>query len=79
MKPIGVQLYSLREESKDDFDAVLKRVADIGYKGVEPFNLFGMSPSAFRTRVQELGMTVCSSHTPWANRSEIGEAAWSGK
>ncbi len=73
MKPIGVQLYSLREESKDDFGAVLERLAAMGYKGVEPFNLFGMSTSAFRKRVEDLGMVVCSSHTPWANRSEIGE------
>ena len=47
MKPISVQLYSLRDASADNFDEVLKRLADIGYLGVEPFNLFGKSPKEF--------------------------------
>ena len=73
MKPISVQLYSLRDASQNDFDAVLQRLADIGYRGVEPFNLFGKSPLDFRRRVEDLGMTVSSTHFPWANRSEINE------
>ena len=73
MKPISVQLYSLRDASQNDFDAVLQRLADIGYRGVEPFNLFGKSPTDFRRQVEDLGMTVSSTHFPWANRSEINE------
>ena len=41
-KPISVQLYSLREESKTDFPGVLKFVAQAGYKGVEPAGLYGL-------------------------------------
>jgi hypothetical protein len=33
IKPISVQLYSLREASARDFLNVLKRVAAMGYKG----------------------------------------------
>lgn len=73
MKPISVQLYSLREESQQDFDAVLERLAAIGYKGVEPFNLFGKSPAAFKAQVEGLGMAVSSSHHPWANRVDVAE------
>lgn len=73
MKPLSVQLYSLREASAEDFDAVLSELATIGYLGVEPFNLFGRSPRAFRSQVEDLGMRVSSSHTPWANRSPLGE------
>ena len=73
MKPISVQLYSLREESAHDFDAVLARLAAIGYAGVEPFNLFGKSPAAFKAQVEDLGMTVSSSHHPWANRASVAE------
>ncbi len=69
--PLSVQLYSLREASESDFDGVLTRLAEIGYAGVEPFALFGMSPGAFRRRVEELGMRVSSSHYPWANRTEV--------
>ena len=71
--PISVQLYSLREASEADFDGVLTRLAEIGYAGVEPFALFGMTPAAFRRRVEELGMRVSSSHYPWANRAEPAE------
>jgi sugar phosphate isomerase/epimerase len=71
--PISVQLYSLREASEQDFDQVLEDVAAIGYCGVEPFNLFGRPPRAFRARVEDLGMTLSSSHTPWANRSPLDE------
>ncbi|MEM8766570.1 MAG: sugar phosphate isomerase/epimerase [Pseudomonadota bacterium] len=73
MKPISVQLYSLREASEQDFDGVLEALAEIGYAGVEPFNLFGKSPREFRAQVEGLGMQVSSSHTPWANRAPIDE------
>ncbi len=68
--PVSVQLYSLREESADDFDAVLSKVALTGYKGVEPFNLFGKTPREFRNQVETLGMQISSSHFPWVNRSD---------
>ena len=73
MKPISVQLYALREESARDFLAVLQSMADIGYSGVEPFNLFGLDPTEFKKIVEDLGMQVSSSHHPWANRSSIAE------
>lgn len=73
MKPISVQLYALRAQSESDFNKVLEDIAAIGYAGVEPFSLFGMSPVAFKKRVEELGMQVSSSHHPWANRSEVSE------
>ena len=43
VRDLGVQLYSLREKSKEDFPAVLKLVADIGYKAVEPAGFFGLA------------------------------------
>ena len=73
MKPLSIQLYSLREASAADFDAVLGELASIGFKGVEPFHLFDKSPEAFRTQVEDLGMRISSSHYPWANRTEPQE------
>lgn len=73
MKPVSVQLYSLREASAQDFDQVLEAVAAMGYQGVEPFNLFGKTPDAFRRQVEGLGMAVSSSHFPWANRTAVAE------
>ncbi len=73
MKPISVQLYSLRNQSQKDFDQVLTDIADIGYSGVEPYSLFGKSPEAFKRQVEDLGMRVSSSHFPWANRASLSE------
>jgi sugar phosphate isomerase/epimerase len=70
MVPISVQLYSLRDACKDDFDAVLTQLAEIGFAGVEPFNLFGKSPTDFLNQIHDLGMRVSSTHTPWVNRTE---------
>ena len=72
-KPISVQLYALREQSAEDFTSVLKQIADIGYVGVEPFNLFNFNASAFKSIVEDLGMQISSSHFPWANNSPIQE------
>lgn len=73
MKPVSVQLYSLRQASRHDFDAVLERLAGIGYHGVEPFNLFGRTPESFKAQVEDLGMVVSSTHHPWANRTPTSE------
>jgi len=61
-KPISLQLYTLREAAKSDHLAVLKRIAQIGFKGVEPAGLYGMTPKEFRAVVEDLGMTVSSAH-----------------
>jgi len=66
VKGLSVQLYSLREESKEDFDSVLAGVAAQGFDAVDPFNLFGKTPREFVRRVEGLGMQVSSSHFPWA-------------
>ena len=73
MKPIAVQLYSLREESKSNFRQVLHNVADIGYDGVEPAGFYDMTPADFRSLVEDLGMQVCSSHSPWATPDNLNE------
>ena len=73
-KPIGVQLYSLREYAKKDFISELEFVARIGYKYVEPAGLWNIRPREFRKVIDDLGLQMISSHTPWANYSyELGE------
>lgn len=62
MKPVAVQLYSLRAEAEKDFPAVLKRVADIGYKGVETAGLHGHNAKEIGKIIADLGMQVCSCH-----------------
>ncbi len=78
MKPIALQLYTLREAAKSDFVGVLKKVAAMGYKGVEPAGFHNLSMAEFRKVVEDLGMKVCSSHGPSArpeNLQEVIDAA----
>lgn len=71
MVPISIQLYSLRERSKTDFPGVIKEVAAIGYAGVEPAGFYALSPKEFRKLVEGEGMTISSSHGPWASPDNL--------
>ena len=73
IKPISLQLYTLRAESAKDFKGVLQRVASFGYKGVEPAGFYGLTAKEVRQIVEDLGMVVSSSHTPWAKSDNIQE------
>lgn len=74
LKPIAVQLYSLRDEAAKDFVGVLKRVAAIGYKGVEPAGLWNLKPAEFKKIIDDLGLKMYSSHTPWCNPNNLNES-----
>ena len=75
MLPIGVQLYSLRELAQKDFVAVLKKVADIGYKLVEPAGFWDIKPTEFKKILDDLGLGIVSSHSPWAHgKGNLGES-----
>ncbi|MBQ9335946.1 MAG: sugar phosphate isomerase/epimerase [Lentisphaeria bacterium] len=73
LKPLSVQLYSLRARAQKDFVAVLKDVAAMGYKGVEPAGFWNIRPSEFKKIVEDLGMKVYSSHSPWCRGGNVGE------
>ena len=64
---VGLQLYSLRDIIGADPKAVLKAVADYGYKELETFGygdgkLFGLSVKEFGDYVASLGMRTVSGH-----------------
>ncbi|MDX9979308.1 MAG: sugar phosphate isomerase/epimerase [Lentisphaeria bacterium] len=62
--PIGLQLYTLRDLMKEDFDGTLKRVAEIGYPAVEfaGFGRYGGKPQELRALLDGLGLVCCGSH-----------------
>lgn len=68
MKPISIQLYTVREAAAQDFPGVLKQIADIGYKGVEFAGLHGMAPAEVKKIVDDLGLEVSSAHMPMPNK-----------
>jgi sugar phosphate isomerase/epimerase len=62
MTPIALQLYSVRQDAADDFEATLREVAAIGYDGVEVFDLHGHDVTAVAGWLSELGLAVTSRH-----------------
>ncbi len=73
MKPISLQLYTLRDMSEKDFPGVIRAVGDIGYFGVEPAGFYGLHPAELRRMVEDQGMVVSSSHGPWATPDNLPE------
>ena len=63
MRPrIGLMLYTLRRECERDLDGVLRAVREIGYEGVELFDLHGHDAHAVRALLDELELEVCGRH-----------------
>lgn len=67
IEAFGLQLYSLREDLPKDPKGVLKQVASYGYKQVESFEgakgmFWGMTNTDFKKYMDDLGMTIISSH-----------------
>ena len=61
---ISVQLYSLREQMKDgNHLAILQKLADAGFAGVELAGFYGMTPKDLRKAINGMGMEISSSHT----------------
>ncbi len=59
---VGLQLYSLRDETKKDFAGTLRRVAEMGYRGVEFAGYGGMEPAALASLLRDLGLETWGSH-----------------
>lgn len=60
---IGLQLYTLRDEIKNDIKGTLKRLAEIGFEGVETaFWPDHISIKEAGKILHEVGISVCSAH-----------------
>ncbi|WPO75307.1 sugar phosphate isomerase/epimerase [Streptomyces sp. KN37] len=60
-RPLSVQLYSVREQLAADRDGTLRRLADLGYGAVEPYDVLA-DPKGLRESLDELGLTVSGAH-----------------
>jgi len=65
--PVGLELYSLRDEEEKDRMATLRAVADMGYEGVEfwgpYFDWTTDYAKEVRKRLDSLGLRCFSTHT----------------
>jgi len=63
--PIALQLYTVRDLLRDDFESVIRRIADIGYVGVETFGFpEGVSVLQAADLFADCGLTVAAAHLP---------------
>lgn len=60
--PVGLQLYSVREQLKADFTGTVSAVASMGYAGVELAGYGGMTASDLRKLLDGLGLRVAGDH-----------------
>ena len=67
--PVGLQLFSVRDEIADDVPATLKAIAEIGYAGAEPWGYNGeqlewqgWKPNDLRKLYDDNGLQCCGMH-----------------
>jgi sugar phosphate isomerase/epimerase len=61
--PVALQLYTVRDQLKNDFRGVVHRVAEIGYDGIQFAGYGGLSASEMRQLLQETGLKPAGTHT----------------
>jgi len=61
--PIGLQLYSVRQDCAKDLPAVIEAVAKMGYQGVEFAGYYGRTAEQLRKLLDDHGLVCCGTHT----------------
>jgi sugar phosphate isomerase/epimerase len=61
--PIGLQLYSVRNDCQKDLPAVIQAVAKMGYQGVEFAGYYGRKADELRKLLDDNGLKCCGTHT----------------
>ncbi|WP_369345665.1 sugar phosphate isomerase/epimerase family protein [Caldalkalibacillus mannanilyticus] len=62
--PIALQMYTLRNESEQDFVGTLEKVAKLGFQGVELAGYHGLTSAELKKVIDSLGLRIASSHIP---------------
>jgi len=61
--PVGIQLYTVRNECAKDLPATLAAIAKIGYKGVDFAGYHGRTAQQLRRLLDDNGLVCCGTHT----------------
>ena len=80
LSAIGLQLYSVKDVLDQDLKGTLQKLADMGYTEVESYpgvggHYYGIEPKEFSKMLNDLGMTLVSSHFGSGSR-ESKAANW---
>jgi sugar phosphate isomerase/epimerase len=62
---VGLQLYTVRDRMKDDFDGTIAKVAQVGYKEVEFAGYFGRTGEQVRAACDKNGLAAVATHVQY--------------
>jgi sugar phosphate isomerase/epimerase len=81
-KPLGVQLWNIREYLKKDLSGSLAKLAKLGYNQIEVFGYdgtyWGKSPQEFSKICTDLGLTIISAHFETGRIDKAKGTLWYG-
>jgi sugar phosphate isomerase/epimerase len=63
--PLGLQLYSLREQFAKDVPGTLDKVRDMGFTNVELAGTYNLTPEEFKAELDKRGLKAVSAHFPY--------------
>ncbi|TVY09677.1 sugar phosphate isomerase/epimerase family protein [Paenibacillus cremeus] len=67
---IGLQMYTLRNETAADFAGTLRQVVELGYEGVEFAGYGGLAAEELKALLQELNLKAIGAHVSLKNLRE---------
>jgi sugar phosphate isomerase/epimerase len=63
--PLGLQLYSFRDQFAKDVPGTLDKVRDMGFTDVELAGTYNLSPEEFKSELDQRGLRAVSAHFPY--------------
>ena len=67
LEKVGIQLYTVRDQMKADFEGTLAHIAEIGYKEVEFAGYFDHAPADVKAILNRHGLAAPSTHVAFEN------------
>ena len=64
--PLGLQLYSVREQLAKDYEGTLKQVGALGYREVESAGFYNRTPAQVKQAMDAAGLHCVSAHYSWS-------------
>lgn len=65
--PLGIQLYSVRDQLAKDYEGTLAEVSKAGYQEVEAAGFYGHTAAQVKESMQKAGLKCVSSHHPYGD------------
>ncbi|MCA9418057.1 MAG: sugar phosphate isomerase/epimerase [Candidatus Omnitrophica bacterium] len=62
--PVGIQLYTVRDDLAKDYVGTIREVADMGYEGIELAGFGEISSAEMKSLLDDLGIQVAGCHAP---------------